>query len=78
MKVGMGGERKPISILYMNRLAGTMFLACFIPWMTVTHLFWPFKETKRNPQFTFFSVAFTSISILLLVVVWILVQFSNM
>ena len=59
-------------------LTGTMFLVCFIPWMTVTHLFWPFKETKRNPQFTFFSVAFTSISILLLAVSWILVQFSNM
>ena len=59
-------------------LTGTMFLACLIPWITVTHLLFPFKHTKRNPQFTFLSVAFTGIMILLCAVVWILVQFSNM
>ncbi|MBQ8454892.1 MAG: hypothetical protein IJ537_06115 [Bacteroidaceae bacterium] len=59
-------------------LTGTMFLAALIPWMTVAHLFWPFKETKRNPQLTFFSVAFTGISLLILVVAWILVLFSDM
>ena len=40
---------------HKTSLTGTMFLAAFIPWMTVTHLFWPFKETKRNPQFTFLA-----------------------
>ena len=59
-------------------LTGTMFLACLIPWISITHLLFPFKHTKRNPQFTFLSVAFTGIMILLCAVVWILVQFSNM
>ena len=59
-------------------LTGTMFMACLIPWISITHLFFPFKRTKRNPQFTFLSVAFTSIMIILLAIAWILVQFSNM
>lgn len=63
---------------HRTTLTGTMFLAGLVPWITVTHLLWPFKETKRNPQFTFFSVAFTGISMLLVAVVWILVQFGNM
>ena len=59
-------------------LTSTMFLVCLIPWISITHLLYPFKHTKRNQQFTFLSLAFTGIMILLLAVVWILVQFSNM
>ena len=59
-------------------LTGGVFLLCLIPWLTVTHLLFPFRHTRRNPQFTFLSVAFTGISLLLMAVAWILVQFSGM
>ena len=63
---------------HQTPLTGTVFMVGLIPWISITHLFFPFKHTKRNPQFTCLSVAFTSIMVLLLAIVWILVQFSNM
>lgn len=63
---------------HVTPLSGSLFLVCLIPWITVTHLLYPFKQTKRNQQFTFLSVTFTSVMLLLIAFVWILVQFSNM
>jgi hypothetical protein len=59
-------------------ITGTIFLSCFIPWVSITHLFFPFRRVKRNSQFTFFSVVFSITMILIIALAWILVQFSNM
>ena len=59
-------------------LSGGLFLACLIPWLTVTHLLFPFRRSRRNQQFTFLSVAFTAAFALIVALAWILVQFSEM
>ena len=55
-----------------------VFLLLLVPWMSITHFLYPFKQTKRNQQFTFLITAFAILEILLIAGVWILVQFSNM
>lgn len=56
----------------------SLFFLFLAPWICITHFLYPFKHTKRNPHFTFFITAFAILEILLIAVVWILVQFSNM
>lgn len=55
-----------------------VFLLLLVPWMSITHFLYPFKQTKRNQQFAFLITAFAILEILLIAGVWILVQFSNM
>ena len=46
-------------------------------WCTLVHLIYPFKTMQRNKYFTFISVGFTVISIVLAFVVWLLVQMND-
>ena len=57
--------------------APTILLGLFY-WVTLTHLIYPFREVKRNAQFTFLSVFFALIPIVILLVAWVAHYFSNM
>ncbi|MBQ5818854.1 MAG: hypothetical protein IIW32_03185, partial [Bacteroides sp.] len=46
-------------------------------WSTFVHLIYPFKTMQRNRYFTFISVGFTVISILLTLIVWVLVLMTD-
>lgn len=46
-------------------------------WCTLTHLIYPFKKLKRNRDFTLITVGFTSISLIIVFIVWLLVNLSD-
>lgn len=46
-------------------------------WCTLSHLIYPFKKVKRNRDFTLITVGFTSISIFLALLAWLLVNITD-
>ncbi len=66
---------------YKSDLYPTIGQLCtflFIPWIAVTHLIYPFRRTERNKTFTFLTLGSMVISFVTGIVLYGLVQMSNM
>lgn len=68
-----------LSRIWTDELINSPGLSMYLlfVWSTFVHLIYPFKTMQRNRYFTFISVGFTVISILLTLIVWVSVLMTD-
>ena len=68
-----------LSRIWTDELINSPRLSMYLlfVWSTLVHLIYPFKTMQRNRYFTFISVGFTVISILLTLIVWVSVLMTD-